>query len=75
MNITKTGRPEWMKAELLHIERWEEEGGTTLAIEVPLNAGRFVRPSPKMRESRAWNRKFTIEPYQTRNECSKDPHE
>lgn len=59
----------WMKAELLHNERWEDEGGTTAGIEVPRGAGRFVRPVLKTEGlqdiPRQWSRKFTIEPFQT----------
>ena len=59
---------EWMKAELLHSERWEDEGGTTVGIEIPRSVGRFVRPMLKTAGfqdiPRQWSRKFTIEPIQ-----------
>ncbi len=63
MTMTET-----MKAEHLHKERWEDEGGATVGIEIPRSAGRFVRPLLKMAGfqdiPRQWNRKFIIEPIQ-----------
>ena len=60
---------EWMKAEVLHNERWEDEGGTTASIEVPRSAGRFVKPVLRSAEPQAmprqWSTKFSIEPIRT----------
>jgi hypothetical protein len=59
---------ESMKAELLHSERWEDEGGATVGNEVPLMTGRFVRPMLKTAGlqdiPRQWSRNFTIESIQ-----------
>lgn len=61
---------EWLKAELIHSERWEDEGGATMGMEVPLVTGRFVRPMPKTTEPpgipKHWKRTFIIEPIQAR---------
>jgi hypothetical protein len=68
MSMTKTIKPEWMKTERLHNERWEDEGGTTATVEGALSAGRFVRPMLKTAGvqdlTRKWSRKFTIEPFE-----------
>ena len=60
---------EWMKAEVFHNERWEDEGGTTAGMEVPRSAGRFVKPVLKSTGfqdiPRQWSTKFSIEPLQT----------
>lgn len=59
---------EWMKAERLRRERWEDEGGATVGIDVPLPPGGFVGPLPKTAElqdlPRHGNRKFIIEAIQ-----------
>jgi hypothetical protein len=68
--MTKNIKPEWMKVELLHSERWEDEGGTTVGMEVPHVhiTGRFVRPLLKTAGlsdiPRQWRRGLVIEPIQ-----------
>jgi hypothetical protein len=66
MSMTKTTKPEWMKTERLHNERWEDEGGTAAAIKGALSPGRFVRPMLKTTgvqdPTRKWSSTFTIEP-------------
>lgn len=58
-------KPEWMKTELLNMQRWEDEGGQMVEVERPINPGRFVRPMLKTAGTpdlpRQWSRKFTIE--------------
>lgn len=65
--MTKTIKPEWMNAERLHNERWEDEGGTIAEIAAPVSTGRFVRPMPKTGgipgTPKQWNRQFIIEPF------------
>jgi hypothetical protein len=69
MSMTKTTKPEWMKTERLHSERWEDEGGPAATIEGALSPGRFVRPLLKKAGvqdlTRKWSRTFTIEPFET----------
>ena len=61
---------EWMNAEVLHSERWEDEGGATNGMKVPLitGTGRFVRPMLQTAAlqdlPRQWSSKFIIEPIQ-----------
>jgi hypothetical protein len=66
--MTKTIRSESTKTEQLRTERWEDEGGKTLEIELPITAGRFVKPMPPtagmQNIPRQWNRKLMIEPLQ-----------
>ena len=69
-NMTKTIKPESMKTEHSRIERWEDEGGKTLEIELPIAAGRFVKSVPKHDIPRQWSPEFVIEPLRTHTEIA-----
>jgi hypothetical protein len=75
INMSRTIKPESVKNELLHNERWEDEGGATVSTDVLRSAGRFVRSMPKATglasKPRQWNTKFSIESFSGRYSAPK----
>jgi hypothetical protein len=68
-SMVDTIKIEGPKTELIPILRWEEDGGTIIAINDSMPDRQFVRPVPLTVEihdaSLQWNEQFVIEPFQT----------
>ena len=66
--MVKTIKPEWPKTELIHILRWEDDGGKTMETNHLMLDPPFVQSMPiygvMPDTSLPWNQKFVIQPFQ-----------
>lgn len=67
--MVKTIDSQWLKKELLDMQRWEDEGGKINENNVPLRISiQYLPLNPRRHDkSLEWNKRFVIEPFQARN--------
>ena len=67
--MVKTIDSQWLKNELLDVQRWEDEGGKVIENNALLWVSiRHLPVNPRRRDkSLEWNKQFVIEPFQPRN--------
>jgi hypothetical protein len=67
--MVKTIDSDWLRNELLDMQRWEDEGGQIIENNVPQRLSVQPVPINPGRHGRflQWSERFVIEPFQPRN--------